>query len=462
MIVITTSSKKTTLVFSRTIVAGGTPAPGTVNVVDADNNPLDSVTVASGGTETVTITSSQITRSDDSIITELLAEQPFQVPNTEVVLTDTAGNPLSTTNVKADSTAEIEAPDGTATAQNSLGTPLGSVAVKSGGTGVIPISDTQINRSNGSNIGSTPSGVPYAVAVSPVRVEYINGTFVSETNVLAATPTTIQVPNPLTLQDNVNASTSAQIVTAVTTAGKECEVTSLFLANYGATPRVLGLFATVTSNSLSVAVNGNIVYVLNNNQIDLYNASTFAYIGSVLGFNRAGEIAFNATSYVVVNFGNATARLMDLATNTEIASFSVISNPLSVCFSPDGTLIYVASLTTASTISYYNLIGILQGTVPGFDAVIIEMRAVNDELWVLTGTGTTGASTQRVRKMRFSDNTQISTHSIGTVTAIGQIRAMVVTATKVFISVNFGNQNIFRVICYNLDFTTPVDRKSVV
>jgi hypothetical protein len=457
MIVVDIISQPTTIeVSTRQIVAGGTPAPGTVNVVDADNNPLDSVTVASGGTETVTITSSEITRSDDSVITELLAQQPYQVGDTEVVLVDTAGNPLSTNNVKADSTAEIEAPDGTVTAQNSLGTPVGTVEVKSGGTDTIPISDTQINRSNGSNIGSTPSGVPFAVAVSPVRVEHLNGMFISDTDVLAATATTIQVPNPLTLQDNVNSSTSAQIVTAVTTAGKECEVTSLFLNNYGATPRVLGLFATVTTNGLSVAVNGNIAYVLNNNAIDLYNATSFAFIGSVLGFQRAGEIAFNATSYVVVNFSNNTARLMDLATNTEITSFPVISNPLSVCFSPDGTLIYVASLTSASTISYYNLSGVLQGTVPGFDAVITEMRAVNDELWVLTGTGTTGANTQRVRKMRFSDNTQLSTHSLGTVASIGAIRAMVVTATKVFVSFTFGSQFVYRIICYNLDFTSPV------
>jgi hypothetical protein len=351
---------------------------------------------------------------------------------------------------------ELSCIDGTATATNSLSTIIGTVSVPSGGTANIPITDSTVKRSDNTDIANVPAKTNYTVADTPVRVEYLNGTLISTTNVKAASSATIQVPNQLTLQDNVNSSTSAQIVTAVTTAGKECEVTSLFLANYGTSPRVLGLFATVTSNALSVAVNGNIVYVLNNNQIDLYNATTFAYTGSVLGFNRAGEIAFNSTSYVVVNFGNNTARVMDIATNTEITSFSVITNPLSVCFNPDGTLIYVASLTTASTISYYNLSGVLQGTVSGFDAVITEMRTVGSEYWVLTGTGTTGSNTQRVRKMRFSDNTQVSTHSLGTVTTIGQIRAMVATASKVYVSVNFGSVNIYKVICYNLDFTSPI------
>jgi WD40 repeat protein len=254
----------------------------------------------------------------------------------------------------------------------------------------------------------------------------------------------------------VDSSTTADVVTAIELASKECGVLAELVNDFGLTPRVLGLFATVSTNALSVFVNGNVVYVLNNNQIDLYNATTFAYTGSVLGFNRAGEIAFNSTSYVVVNFGNNTARVMDIVTNTEITSFPVIANPLSVCFNPDGTLIYVASLTTASTISYYNLSGVLQGTVSGFDALITEMRAVGSEYWVLTGTGTIASNTQRVRKMRFSDNTQVSTHSLGTVVTIGQIRAMVVTASKVYVSVNFGSLNVYKVICYNLDFTSPV------
>jgi DNA-binding beta-propeller fold protein YncE len=205
-----------------------------------------------------------------------------------------------------------------------------------------------------------------------------------------------------------------------------------------------------------VFVNGNTIYVLNNNQIDLYNATTFAFIGSVLGFNRAAEIAFSATTYVVVNFGNNTARIMDIATNTEITSFSVVSGSFSVCFNPDGTLIYIAAFSAAGSLSIYNTSGVLQGTVSGFDALITELRAVGTEYWVLTATGSTGGSTQRVRKMRFSDNTQVSTSSLGTVTSIGAIRAMVIVDSLVYVSVSFGSQFVFKIICYQLDFTSPV------
>jgi hypothetical protein len=98
----------------------------------------------------------------------------------------------------------------------------------------------------------------------------------------------------------------------------------------------------------------------------------------------------------------------------------------------------------------------LQGTVTGFDTNIIEMRSVGTEYWVLTATGTTGANTQRVRKMRFSDNTQVSTNSLGTVTTIGAIRAMVVVDSNVYIATSLGTQNAYTLICYDLSFGSPV------
>jgi hypothetical protein len=205
-----------------------------------------------------------------------------------------------------------------------------------------------------------------------------------------------------------------------------------------------------------VFVNGNTIYVLNNNQIDLYNATTFAFVGSVLGFSRASEIAFSATTYVVVNFGNNTARIMDIATNTQITSFSVVSGAFSVCFNPDGTLIYVAAFSAAGSLSIYNTSGVLQDTVSGFDSLIIELRAVGTEYWVLTATGTLPSNTQRVRKMRFSDNTEVSTNSLGIVSSIGNMRGMLVVDNLVYVSVSFGGGFVHKIICYELDFTSPV------
>ena len=438
---------------ARNVVSGGT---GTATATNSLSTVIGSVSVPSGGTANIPITDSSVKRSDLTTIAAVPAETDYTVADSVVTLKNTVPTTLSTTNVKAASTAEITAPNGTATAKNSINNTVGTLAIPSGGTGDIPITDSTIRRSDATTIATTPATVPYTVADTPVTVEYQNGTPISTTNVKAASTATIQVPNPLTLQDNVNSSTSAQIVTAVTTAGKECEVTSLFLANYASTPRVLGQFAPVSSNALSVFVNGNTIYVLNNTQIDLYNATTFAFIGSVLGFTRAGEIAFSTTTYAVTDFGASRVRIMNIATNIEVTNFAVVATPLSICFNDTFTLVYVAALNAAGSVSIYDTSGVLQGTVTGFDALITEIRAVGTEYWVLTATGNSGGNTQRVRKMRFSDNTQVSTHSLGTVATIGQIRAMVITDTKVYVSVTFGNQNVYKVICYNLDFTSPI------
>jgi hypothetical protein len=58
--------------------------------------------------------------------------------------------------------------------------------------------------------------------------------------------------------------------------------------------------------------------------------------------------------------------------------------------------------------------------------------------------------------MRFSDNTQVSTNSLGTVNSIGAIRAMVIVDNLVYVSVSFGAQFVYKIICYELDFTSPV------
>ena len=431
-------------------------ADGTATATNSLSTVIGTVSVPSGGTANIPITDSLARRSDLTTIVSIPAETNATISDSVVTLKNTLAATLSTTNVLADSNTDITAPNGTATAKNSLNSTIGTASVPSGGSADINITDSTITRSDATTIATVPAEVNYQVADTPVRVEYVNGTLIINTNVKAASSATIQVPNPLTLQDNVDASTPAQIVTAVTNAGKECEVTNLFLANYASTPRVLGQFAPVSTNALSVMVNANIIYVLNNTQIDLYNATTFAFIGSVLGFTRAGEIAFSTTTYAVADFGSSRVRIMNIATNIEVTSFPVITNPLSICFNTDFSLIYVASLSAAGSLSIYNTSGVLQGTVTGFDALITEIRAVGTEYWVLTGTGTTGASTQRVRKMSFATNLQVSTHSLGNVTTIGQIRAMVITDTKVYVSVTFGNQFVYKLICYNLDFTSPV------
>lgn len=434
-------------------------ADATAVIKDTDGNILKTENIPSGFTEDITINNGNINRSDATLITTILAEGTATIPDSPVTLENTATTTLSVTNVLADKATTITAPDATANAKNSLNNTIGTANVPSGATGNVTVGDSSILRSDLTTIATTPATVSYTVADSPVRVEYVNGTLISNTNVKAASSATIQVPNPAvcpTLDELVVSSSSAQVVSAINSADKECDVISGLLDVYPTGVFSGGNFAPLSTNALSVYVNGNIIYVLNGTQIDLYNATTFAYTGSVLGFTRATEIAFSTTTYAVCDFNASNVRIINIATNIEVTNFAVVTNPFSICFSNDFTKIYVAALTAGGSVSIYNTSGVLQGTVTGFDTNIIEMRSVGAEYWVLTATGTTGANTQRVRKMRFSDNTQVSTSSLGTVTSIGAIRAMVVVNTNVYIATSLGAQNAYTLICYDLSFGSPV------
>jgi hypothetical protein len=432
---------------------------GSATATNSLSTVLGSVSVPSGGTANIPITDSTITRSDATTIATVPAETNATIADSPVTLQNTATTTLSTTNVLADKATTITAPDATANAKNSLNNTVGTANVPSGATGNVTVGDSSILRSDLTTIATTPATVSYTVADSPVRVEYVNGSLISNTNVKAASSATIQVPNPTvcpTLDDLVDSSTVSDVVTAINNADKECGVISGLLDVYPTAVFTGGNFAPIGVNSLSVYVNANIIYVLNVTKIDLYNATTFAFIGSVLGFTRATEIAFSTTTYAVCDFNANNVRIIDIATNIEVTNFSVVTNPFSICFSDDFTKLYVAAFSAAGSVSIYNTSGVLQGTVTGFDTNIIEMRSVGTEYWVLTATGTTGGNTQRVRKMRFSDNTQVSTNSLGTVVSIGAIRAMVVVDSNVYIATSLGTQNAYTLICYDLSFGSPI------
>jgi hypothetical protein len=85
----------------------------------------------------------------------------------------------------------------TVTATNSDSTVLGTATVPSGGTGNIPIADSEIRRSDASLIVSLPATEPATIQDSVVNIEYQNGTPISTNSVMADSTATFQVPNPL-------------------------------------------------------------------------------------------------------------------------------------------------------------------------------------------------------------------------------------------------------------------------
>jgi hypothetical protein len=85
----------------------------------------------------------------------------------------------------------------TVTATNTDSTVIGTATVASGGTGNIPIADSEIRRSDASLIVSLPATEPATIQDSVVNIEYANGTPISTNSVMADSTATFQVPNPL-------------------------------------------------------------------------------------------------------------------------------------------------------------------------------------------------------------------------------------------------------------------------
>jgi len=429
---------------------------GTATATNTLGTNIGSISVPSGGTGNIPITDSLARRSDLTTIVSIPAETNATIPDSPVTLQNTALTFLSVTNVKADSSATITAPNGTANAKNSANTTVGTAAIPSGATANVSVADSTILRSDTSTIATTPATVAYTVADSPVSVEYLNGTLISNTNVKAASSATIQVPNQLTLQNNVDASTTAQIVTAITNAGKECDVQGQLLDRYKVGGFAsIGSFGTLAgSNGASMVYNG-LIYITSLNNVLIYNATTYALQTTVTGFNGASEMAISpdGSQYAVVNFTGNTVRIIDTATNIQITSFAVVNNPWTVSYNADGTELYISTITT-STITRYNLTGSTLGTVTGFDGRILEVRRVGSNYHVLTATGTAGASTQRVRVMDFATNTEQSSNPLGTVTTIGTVQSIAIEGSSAYLCTlkGSGNSTTLFVYEYNLSY----------
>ena len=429
---------------------------GTVTATNTLGTQIGSVSVPSGGNANIPITDSLARRSDLTTIVSIPAETNVTIADSPITLQNTASTVLSVTNVKADSSATITAPDATGTAKNSIGTTIGTGSAPSGGSGNINVADSLIKRSDNSTIVSNPAAADYTVADTPVRVEYVNGTLISNTNVKAASTATIQVPNQLTLQDNVNSSTSTQIVTAITNAGKECDVQSQLLDRYKVNGFAsIGSFGTLAGSNGAAMVYNGLIYITSLNNVLIYSATTYALQTTVTGFNGAVEMAMSpdGSQYAVVNFTGNTVRIMDTATNTQITSFATITNPWTVSYNAAGTELYISTLTTSS-ITRYNLAGSTLGTVAGFDGRILEVRRVGLNYHVLTATGTAGASTQRVRVMDFATNTEQSSNPLGTVTTIGTVQSIAIEGSSAYLCAlkGSGNSTTLFVYEYNLSY----------
>ena len=383
--------------------------PATVTATNSDSTVIGTAIVASGDTGNIPIADSVISNTQ-GVLDDLPATTPLTIVDSVVTLRNTVPTTLSTTNVPATTNLTLTAPNSTTNVTDQNGTPLGSV------TGISGATNTQ------------------SVTVPPCA----SGTAL--------------------LTDQFGNSLGSVVVASGAT---ENETVTLGCASFGSftnqfgTPNafsVMAGFGVLTASARASAVNGNVIYLTNLNNIEKFNATTFASISVIMGFNNAQEIAFSpdGTQYATVNLGNNTVRIMDTATDTQIASWATVAQAFSICYNATGTELLVAGFTS-TTITRYNLAGGTLGTVSGFDGIILDIRRAGLNYHVLTATGTAGGSTQRVRIMDFATNTQQSTHSLGTVTSIGIVQSLAIEGSTAWVVTN--RNSAMLIYEYNLTYT---------
>ena len=414
---------------ARNIVSGGT---GTATATNSLSTVIGTVSVPSGGTANIPITDSTITRSDATTIATVPAETNATIADSPVTLQNTALTVLSVTNVLADSSATITAPDATGTVKNSLGTTIGTGSAPSGGTANINVADSLIKRSDTTTIASNPAAADYTVADSPVEVRYVDNTLISTTNVMAASSATIFVPNQASLNDQVNTSTTAQVVTAIELAGKECGVLEGLSDEYGG----IGNFATwgATTTPFCVGINNNEFYVvLSGGSVQVFDAATRTLQRTVLGFGAVSvHIRFNATQYLVNAFTAGQIRIMNIATDTQDALLTT-TGAFSATFNPNNGNVF---WTNGGTITELTQAGATVGATFG-SANVVRQRTMKTEpsinrIWL---GGDSGSSTVG-RLSYFDATTRVFTNITfsGTITfAINTVTGLSFDGTYIYV-----------------------------
>jgi hypothetical protein len=361
--------------------------PATVTATNTDSTVLGTATVASGGTGNIPIADSVISNTT-GVIDSLPATTPLTIIDSVVTLINSVPTTLSTTNVPATTNLTLTAPNSTTNVTDQNGTPLGQV------TGISGATNTQ----------------------------------------------SVTVPACPDLDELVDTSTNQEVFDAIVLAGKDCFVQTQLIDRYKVDGfSSLGSFGTLTGSIGASMVHNGLIYIISQNNVLIFNATTYALQTTVTGFNGAAELAISpdGTQYAVVNFTGNNVRIMNTATNTEITSFATITGPWAVCYNALGTELYISTVT-ATTITRYNLAGATLGTVTGFDGRMLEIRRVGLNYHVLTATGTASGSTQRVRVMDFATNTEQSSHSLGTVATIGAVSSIAIEGSSAYLCANKG------------------------
>ena len=292
-------------------------------------NTIINITINNGG-GSASIT---IQREDGSVI-GTATTSPFTVGNTSIV--NSLGTEIASAQAQGDA---VLIPN--QTAEGTTG--LGGIAFSTNTVGTIP--DVAYTDSDGS-----PETAPYGSTIT-------------------CTPVVCQ-----TLDELVDTSTSADVITAIQLANKECPVLEGLATEYGG----IGNFNTwgATTTPYCVGVNNNEFYVvLDGGSVQVFDAATRTLQRTVLGFGTAcRHIRFNATQYLVTAFTTGQVRVMTTATDVQAALVTTTA-VFSAEFNPNnGNVFWTNSLTVAEVTQGNVAVGVTFTT-----ANVIRQRTLKNE-----------------------------------------------------------------------------------
>jgi gliding motility-associated-like protein len=122
--------------------------------------------------------------------------------------------------------------------------------------------------------------------------------------------------------------------------------TSVTIVNTS-TNQIVGLIKSISPDGLALSPDGSVLYVadIQSNQVDFYNASTYALISATATgqFPAIICLSANGNTLYVTNYSSNTVSVINTATAITIATIPVGLNPIGIALNPTGNFLYVAN-----------------------------------------------------------------------------------------------------------------------
>lgn len=173
----------------------------TIQTITSNQTIIDNLSYPSNIDILVEIRNTNLRNSNYSFNEDIPSCEPYEILDTEIVLKDSSGNIISTTDFPSAVSSNLTAPDGVVTIKKSNGTTIQTQSVKSNGTANSTVSDSivTIKKSDGVNISvdnvKATDSLNKTISDSVVTLKDSAGTTISTINVKATETANITAPD---------------------------------------------------------------------------------------------------------------------------------------------------------------------------------------------------------------------------------------------------------------------------